>query len=162
MPVEGDSGARFLAGCHSPSCLVAEKRDIVRPVSAGRRAIFTISNRPFHYQSLAGLMRAMPVKRVGDASLEGCRPPSCPAAKESSSFLWAATPFLTTLAALDNVQYSIPPQECDVTSCWRLHANVTNLRNFKYPFRQTIYIVIHHIVAQPHPQYIHESPHACI
>ena len=57
-----DSGARFLAGYRSPSCLAAEKRDVLRPYSAGRHAIFTIIDRPFHYGSLADLMRAMPVK----------------------------------------------------------------------------------------------------
>ena len=59
-----DSGSRFLEGCRSPSCLAAEKRDVLRPYSAGRPAIFTIIDRLFHYRSLADLMRAMPVKGV--------------------------------------------------------------------------------------------------
>ena len=84
-----DSGARFLEWCRSPSCLAAEKRDVLRSVSVGRHAIFTFINRPFHSRSLADLMHAMPVKRVGDANLEGCRPPSCPAAGERASLLLA-------------------------------------------------------------------------
>ena len=60
-----DSGARFLEGCRSPSCLAAEKRDVLRPCSAARHASFTTINRRFHYRSLADLMRAMPVKGVG-------------------------------------------------------------------------------------------------
>ena len=35
---------------------------------------------------------------------------------------------------------------------------MTNLRNYTCSFRRTIYIAIHHFGAQPHPQYIHESP----
>ena len=61
-----DSGARFLEECRSPSCLAAEKRDVLHPCSAGQYAIFTILDWPFHYQSLADLMRAMPVKGVGE------------------------------------------------------------------------------------------------
>ena len=113
-----DSGRRFLPGFRSPSCLAAEKRDVLRSYSAGRPAIFTIIDRPFHYRSLEDLMRAVLLKGVGWASLEGCRSPSCPAAEERASFFRRTeTPFLTTLAALDNVQYFIPPQECDVTFC---------------------------------------------
>ena len=66
-----DSGARFLEGYRSPSCHAAEKRDVLRPCIAGRHAIFTISNRPFHYRSLANLMRAMPVKGMGVRELSG-------------------------------------------------------------------------------------------
>ena len=29
-----DSGSRFLVGCRSPSCLAAEKQDVLRPFSA--------------------------------------------------------------------------------------------------------------------------------
>ena len=60
-----DSGDRFIEGCRSPSCLAAEKRDVLRPVSASRHAIFTIRNWPIQYRSLTDLMRAMPVKGVG-------------------------------------------------------------------------------------------------
>ena len=60
-----DSGRRFLAGCRSPSCLAAEKRDVLRSYSAGRPAIFTIIDRPFHYRSLEDLMRAVLLKGVG-------------------------------------------------------------------------------------------------
>ena len=66
-----DSGTRFLVGCRSPSCLAAEKRDVLRPCAAGRHAIFTISNWPFHYRSLADLIRAMPVKGVEGRELRG-------------------------------------------------------------------------------------------
>ena len=80
----------FLAGCHSLSCLAAEERDVLRQFSVGRYAIFNMINRPFHYRSLAYLIRAMPVKGVGDVMrLEGCRSPSCPAAKEGASFFSA-------------------------------------------------------------------------
>ena len=68
-----DSGGRFLAGCRSPSCLATEKRDVLCPHSAGRHTIFTIIDRPFHYRSLADLMRAMPVKEVGEHKLRGVR-----------------------------------------------------------------------------------------
>ena len=74
-----DSGAMFLAGCRSSSCLAAEKRDVLRQFSAGRHAIFKIIGRPFRYRSLAYLIRAIPVKG---------------AAKESAFFFpWAKTPF---------------------------------------------------------------------
>ena len=81
-----EAGARLLAGCHSPSCLAAEKRNVLCPYSAGRHTIFTIIDQPFHYQSLEDLMRAVPLKGVRDASLERCRSPSCPAAEERTSF----------------------------------------------------------------------------
>ena len=60
----GGGGGLFLAGCCSSSCLAAEKRDVLRQFSAGRYAIFNIIDWPFHYRSLAYLIRAMPVKRV--------------------------------------------------------------------------------------------------
>ena len=66
-----DSGAWFLEGCRSPSCLAAEKRDVLRPCSAGRHAIFTTIVRPFHYRSLADLMRAMLAKGVEVRKLRG-------------------------------------------------------------------------------------------
>ena len=61
----------FLAGCRSPSCLAAEKGDVLRQFSAGRYANFNIIGRPFHYLSLAYLIRAMPVKGVGGRELRG-------------------------------------------------------------------------------------------
>ena len=66
-----DSGGRFLEGCSSPSFLAAEERDVLRQFSAGRFAIFNIIDRPFHYRSLAYLIRAMPVKGVGRRELRG-------------------------------------------------------------------------------------------
>ena len=81
-----DSGTMFLAGYRSPSCLVAEERDVLRQFSAGQYAFFNIIDRPFHYRSLAYLIRAMPVKGVGGRELRGCRSPSCPAAEERASF----------------------------------------------------------------------------
>ena len=66
-----DSGDRFLEGCRSPSCLVAEKRDVLRLCSVGRHTIFTTIDRPFHYRLLADLMRAMPVKGVEGRELRG-------------------------------------------------------------------------------------------
>ena len=81
-----NSGAMFLAGCRSPSCFAAEEGDVLCQFSVGQYAIFNIIDRPFHYRPLAYLIRAMPVKGVGDMSLEGCRSPSCPAAEESTSF----------------------------------------------------------------------------
>ena len=55
---------------------------------------FTIIDRLFHYRSLADLISAMPVKRVGYMSIEGYRSSSCPAAEEIASFSpRAETPF---------------------------------------------------------------------
>ena len=88
MPVEG-LGSMFLEGCRSPSCLAVEdKMSFVRSPRANMQ-FFKIINRPFHYRSLADLIQAMPVKRVGgggDISLEGCRSPSCPAAESVLPF----------------------------------------------------------------------------
>ena len=64
-------GDMFLAGCRSPSCLAAEKRDVLHQFSAGRHAIFNIINWPFHYLSLAYLIRGMPVKGAGGHELRG-------------------------------------------------------------------------------------------
>ena len=63
VPVEG-LGTMLLEGCRSPSCFAADERDVLRQFSAGRHAIFNIIDRPFHYRSLAYLIRAMPVKEV--------------------------------------------------------------------------------------------------
>ena len=49
----------FLVGCRSPSCLAAEKRDVLCQFSVGRYAILNIIDRPFHYRSLAYLILAM-------------------------------------------------------------------------------------------------------
>ena len=70
MSVEG-LGGQVLRGCHSPSFLAAEERDVLRQFSAGQFAIFNIIDRPFHYRSLAYLIRAMPVKGVGGRELRG-------------------------------------------------------------------------------------------
>ena len=64
-----NSGDMFLAGCRSPSSLAAEKRDVLCQFSAGQYAILNIIDRPFHYRSLAYLIRAMPVKGVGGHEL---------------------------------------------------------------------------------------------
>ena len=56
-----DSEAMFLVGCRLPSCLAAEEGDVLRQFSAGRYANFNIIDWPFHYRSLAYLIRAMPV-----------------------------------------------------------------------------------------------------
>ena len=61
----------FLVGCRSPSCLAAKERDVLRQFSAGQHAIFNIIDRPFHYRSLAYLIRAMPVKGLGGHELRG-------------------------------------------------------------------------------------------
>ena len=66
-----DSGTRFLEGCRSPSFFAAEVRYVLRQFSAGLFAIFNIIDRPFHYRSLAYLIRAMPVKEVGRRELRG-------------------------------------------------------------------------------------------
>ena len=81
-----DSGAMLLAGCHSPSCLAVEEGDVLCQFSAGQYAILNIIDRPFHYRSLPYLIQAMPVKGVGDMSLQGSRSPTCPASEESASF----------------------------------------------------------------------------
>ena len=66
-----DSEATFLEGYRSPSCLAAEEGDVLRQFSKGRYATFNIIDRPFHYRSLAYLIRAMPVKGVGGHELRG-------------------------------------------------------------------------------------------
>ena len=66
-----DLGAMFLAGCRSSSCLAAEEGDVLRQFSVGRYAILNIIDRPFHYRSLAYLIRAIPVKGVGGHELRG-------------------------------------------------------------------------------------------
>ena len=100
------------------------------------------------------------LRKWKDASLEGCRPPSSPAAEEHASYVSTAQDVI--------FDHSCSPWQCTVlysaTRTWRhfllvlVHANVTNLKNYTCSFRQTIYTAIHHIIAQPHPQYIHESP----
>ena len=84
-----DLGARFLEGYRSPSCLVAEKGDVLRQFSAGRYANFNIIDRPFHYRSLTYLIRAMPVKGVGVHDLAALQPK-----KALPFFPRAETPFL--------------------------------------------------------------------
>ena len=88
VPVER-LGGRLLEGCRSPSCLAAEKWDVLRQFSAGRSAIFEIIDRPYRYRSLVDLIRAMPVKRVGVPELRGVPLTySCPAAEEIASFFF--------------------------------------------------------------------------
>ena len=111
-----DSGARFLEGCRSPSFLAAEERDVLRQFFAGGFAIFNIIDMPFHYRSLAYLIRAMPVKGVGGCELRGGAVHLAALQRKSAlPFFWQAqTPFLTTLAAL--ITFGILFRHKNVTS----------------------------------------------
>ena len=66
-----DWGAMFLEGYYSPSCFVAKERDILVNSPQADTPFLTFSTSPFHYWSLADLIRAMPVKRVGVHELRG-------------------------------------------------------------------------------------------